>query len=410
MSDVTLSTKVREGGVFVIGISTQQFIFSVNAATSNVKLEIINENSETVFTQNYNTVEKDTNTIFNWDGKNDSGTYIEPGSYEVVITAGEVTRTSSFSAYAQEETGYVSVAVVDINGNSLSNAQISCTNGNYGTDVLLDSESFKGNYPVGEYQYTVTLNGYDKASGVYKVTTGDRSKVSIVMLSSDMEIEESGIQDGIVWKLTKNGELILTGKYTGAENGQDVDFENYEWTQYSSKVYCAYVDVENLPSLRDMFWQFPVLKRVSFGTYMKQGTVVTMRSAFNSASLLTNIDFTNLNTENVTNMFRTFSGCSSLTSLDLSDFDTGNVTDMGWMFAECTKLTKLNVSSFDTSKVTNMKALFDKCFALTSVNVSSFDTSNVTDMGGMFEQCKALKTVDVSNFCTENVTSMTYMF
>ena len=42
-----------------------------------------------------------------------------------------------------------------------------------------------------------------------------------------------------------------------------------------------------------------------------------------------------------------FYGCSSLTNIDLSNFNTNNVTNMSWMFDECSKLRKENVITKD---------------------------------------------------------------
>lgn len=205
------------------------------------------------------------------------------------------------------------------------------------------------------------------------------------MIPDNITIAESGVQDGIIWKLTTKGELILTGKYTGAKAGDELSFENFQWKAYMNQIYTAYVDVENLSSLQDMFREFTALKRVSFGTNMNKGTVVTMRSAFNSATSLTSMDSTNLNTENVTNMFRAFSGCSSLQKLDLSGFDTKNVTDMSWMFAEDTKLKEVNLQKFDTSGVPNMANMFLDCKNMKSIRVgSNWDMTRVNAEGKAF--------------------------
>jgi len=44
--------------------------------------------------------------------------------------------------------------------------------------------------------------------------------------------------------------------------------------------------------------------------------------------LLTNIDLSNFNTNNIINMCSMFGYCSSLKSINLSNFNTNNVTDM----------------------------------------------------------------------------------
>ena len=42
-----------------------------------------------------------------------------------------------------------------------------------------------------------------------------------------------------------------------------------------------------------------------------------------------------------------FSRCSSLKELNLSNFNTNNVTNMRYMFYECSSLKELNLSNFN---------------------------------------------------------------
>ena len=46
-----------------------------------------------------------------------------------------------------------------------------------------------------------------------------------------------------------------------------------------------------------------------------------------------------------------FYNCSSLKELNLSNFNTKNVTNMSYMFGYCSSLKELNLSNFNTSKV-----------------------------------------------------------
>lgn len=66
---------------------------------------------------------------------------------------------------------------------------------------------------------------------------------------------------------------------------------------------------------------------------------------FNNNSNLINIDLSNFNTSNVTNMSSMFSMCEKLISLDLSNWDTSNVKDMRNMFDNCSKLTSIKVGN-----------------------------------------------------------------
>ena len=90
-----------------------------------------------------------------------------------------------------------------------------------------------------------------------------------------------------------------------------------------------------------------------------------------------------------------FGGCSSLTNINLSNFDTKNVTNMRGMFYGCSSLTNIDLSNFDTKNVTDMGCMFDGCSSLTNIDLSNFDTKNVTDMGSMFSGCKSLKIQNV---------------
>ena len=56
-----------------------------------------------------------------------------------------------------------------------------------------------------------------------------------------------------------------------------------------------------------------------------------------------------------------FYGCSSLKELNLSNFNTNNVTNMGYMFYGCSALKELNLSNFNTDNVTYMEGMFRGC-------------------------------------------------
>ena len=64
-----------------------------------------------------------------------------------------------------------------------------------------------------------------------------------------------------------------------------------------------------------------------------------------------------------------FEGCNSLTNLNLSNFNTQNVTDMNKMFWGCKSLTNLNLSNFNTQNVINVGGMFYNCYSLKKKNV-----------------------------------------
>ena len=121
------------------------------------------------------------------------------------------------------------------------------------------------------------------------------------------------------------------------------------------------------------------------------------------------LDLSNFDTSQVTDMQFMFSGMSSLTTLDLSNFDTSRVTDMKYMFRDMSSLTTLNLSNFDTSQVAYMNSMFSGT-SLTSLNLSNFDTSKVMKMSNMFFNMRNLTSLNLTNFNTSKVTDMEDMF
>ena len=140
------------------------------------------------------------------------------------------------------------------------------------------------------------------------------------------------------------------------------------------------------------------------------GNVTDMHSMFASCSGLTNLDLTHLDTSNVTDMFSMFRGCSGLTNLDLTHLDTSNVTYMDTMFSGCSGLTDLDLTHLNTSNVTDMNSMFSGCSGLTNLDLTHLNTSNVTDMSYMFDGCSGLTNLDLTSLDTQNVTNMSSMF
>ena len=138
--------------------------------------------------------------------------------------------------------------------------------------------------------------------------------------------------------------------------------------------------------------------------------VTNMGGMFYGMSNLTSLNLSNFDTSQVTNMSLMFSRMSSLTSLNLSNFDTSKVTNMSDMFNSMPNLTSLNLSNFNTSQVTNMCLMFYGLSSLTSLDLSHFDTSKVTNMGNMFSSMTSLTSLNLSNFNTSQVTDMSFMF
>lgn len=105
-----------------------------------------------------------------------------------------------------------------------------------------------------------------------------------------------------------------------------------------------------------------------------------------------------------------FRDCLNLTQIDLSNFDTSQITDMCFMFHNCERLKEIDLNNFSTSNVTDMSSMFEYCKALAQLDLSNFNTSRVVNMCNMFSGCSNLTMLNLSNFNTNNVITMAYMF
>ena len=56
-----------------------------------------------------------------------------------------------------------------------------------------------------------------------------------------------------------------------------------------------------------------------------------------------------------------FCGCESLKELNLSNFNTNNVSDIACMFKGCKSLKELNLSNFNTNNVKYIGQMFEGC-------------------------------------------------
>ena len=119
-----------------------------------------------------------------------------------------------------------------------------------------------------------------------------------------------------------------------------------------------------------------------------------------------------------------FSSCQNMTEGDFTNLDTRNVTEMSSMFYKAGNnsgvavFTLTGLDSWDTSKVTNMSGMFRSAgYNATTFNIgnlSNWDTSKVMNMSQMFYQAGYNATTwnigDLSNWDTSKVTNMSTMF
>ena len=194
----------------------------------------------------------------------------------------------------------------------------------------------------------------------------------------------SGTYDGVSWRITSDGELILgNGGMQTMTNRDRRSGWSYPWWNYDDKISSIRFDGK-------------VIAQGSLGEFI-------FKNGSNWLPNIKKIDFTGFDTSRVTNM-RGLVNCRNLTELiGLETLDTSSCTDMSYMFFNCRSLKNIDVSNFDTSKVTTMFHMFCDCSSLESLDMSHFDTRSVatnsypsTDAYGfqyMFTRCSALKKV-----------------
>lgn len=124
---------------------------------------------------------------------------------------------------------------------------------------------------------------------------------------------------------------------------------------------------------------------------------------FQNCSSLTTIPLTI--PSSVTSLSHCFNGCTSLIEVDVSNWNVDNVTDMVRVFAACSKITAINgLTNLNTEKVKNFEYLFNGCSSLTSVDVTNLVTATATNLNGLFENCSQLtEIIGLDTWDTSNV-------
>jgi len=159
-----------------------------------------------------------------------------------------------------------------------------------------------------------------------------------------------------------------------------------------------------------MFMELTNLTEIDLSNFDTSELTNMNRMFFSCINLKNIIIGKNFDSSKVTNMDNMFRECKSLSSLDLSNLNTMSTESMSFMFESCFSLECLNITNFDTSSVTMMIYMFGNCYSLVSLNLSNFNTSNVQITSDMFANCISLKTLDISSFDILNVVLMHRMF
>ena len=210
------------------------------------------------------------------------------------------------------------------------------------------------------------------------------------------------LEDDTVYYYTNAKKIVLSGNITGLFAELD-SLEDIDISNF---------DTSNVTNMSGIFYHDSNLTTITGLNNFDTSKVTDMSGMFSSCSSLESVDLSSYNTSKVIDMSNMFNDCESLSNLDLSSFNTSKVTDMNGMFEGTYYLSTITgLNKFDTKNVTNMQAMFFGASSLTSYDISTFNTSKVTNMSQMFAGGnEKVISLDLSNFDTKNVTDMSYMF
>ena len=394
----TLSASINQTAVSVNG---NQVINSTNKTTEIPLNLTVNTNNKTGYTATLNS-ETDETALVN----NDSTTNAKINSISSAGPLGDFSNNTWGYKFGTSS-NYAPIPALSTPAQILQTA--GKTNGN-DTNSIKIGMKLSDNLESGRYTnkliFSILTNNYER---IAIMTEGPDFNTKLKALETSTNKIEHFKKSTVAPAASMNAVNI---------DDEESDYEIKLWLDPTDKTAYYYTETEKVYLNRDssdMFrtWGYEQKIRNILDMDLSNfdtSNVTNMGFMFLGMSNLTTLNLSNFDTSKVTNMARMFVGMSNLTSLNLSNFDTSNVTNMGSMFSLMSNLTTLNLSNFDTSKVTNMQAMFQGMSNLTTLNLSSFNTSKVTDMSDMFAEMHSLTTLDLSNFNTSKVTNMSEMF
>ena len=394
----TLSASVDQT---VASVNGNQVINSTNKTTEIPLNLIVNTNNKTGYTATLNS-ETDETALVNTDST--SGAKINSISNDLSLSN---LPNNTWGYKFGASTNYAPIPALSTPAQILQTA--GRTNGNESNQLSIGMK-LSDNLESGRYTNKL----------IFSILTNNYEHIAIMTEGPDFNEKLNALETATnkIEHFKKSPALPATSMNAVNIEDEESDYEIKLWLDPTDKTAYYYAETETVYLNRDsskMFYSSYYEQKIrnvfdidpsNFNT----SNVTNMSSMFFNMRNLTSLDLTNFDTSKVTAMYGMFSSMHNLTTLNLSNFDTSKVTNMSTMFLDTCNLTSLNLSNFDTSKVTNMGSMFAGMRNLTSLNLSNFNTSNVTKMGGMFSGMRNLTSLNLSNFDTSKVTAMNSMF
>lgn len=358
---------------------------------------------------------------------------IAVGTYSIVLTAmyqGSAIRAAYESA----------VTIVDYNSQSDAQQYIA------GSPIVLDAayviggtltdaelEALKEEYREKNAQLQQAIEDAEEAKREWEQKAADLDGVAqeatsqeILTAVENIDIDTSDLakQDTLLEVKQATNDTIASQQTTIASQSERIlAFDGevadaYDYLESKGAVMPEDKDIENLPATIEQVVGAVTDMRVAALTIDSQAEFVDVShivlvgsSMFGNVSNRHNIrSWKGYRVPGLLNTAQQFINCIYLSQGDFTESDTSNVTNMSTMFRDCSALQSLDLSGFNTSNVTNMNAMLRGCSSLQSLDLSSFNTANVTDMSYMFNRCSSLQSLDLTSFNTANVTNISWLF
>ena len=154
------------------------------------------------------------------------------------------------------------------------------------------------------------------------------------------------------------------------------------------------VTTEKVVSMASSFEGCSSLQSIDLATF-DTSNVENFDNIFKGCSNLKTIDISNLNIASTKSLNGIFNGCTKLSEIvGLEELCLDNINSLNYMLTG-TKLTELDLSDWNLSNISEMDGIFKDCTLLTRLNLSNWNLQSVNSYDEIFEGCSSLNHIDM---------------
>lgn len=154
-----------------------------------------------------------------------------------------------------------------------------------------------------------------------------------------------------------------------------------------------------MPKITDASYLFSQNARLSSISELSEIIQTTnFRRMFEYSTNITNLDLTSLDLSLGDCFFNGFViGCSNLTSIVFPSYEI-YVSDIGSGFRQCTALTNLDLSNFNFTNASNMNNVFNGSTALKTIKIGNSNTTYNSSLStlSIFQNCSSAESITIN--------------